>query len=77
MPTTSHSPLGPVLVGLGLLLVIVGLVAWAGGLSWLGRLPGDLRWERGTVRVYAPLASMLLVSLVATLVLRVVRRFRP
>ena len=76
MPT-SQSPLGPALVGLGLLLVIVGLVAWAGGLSWFGRLPGDLRWERGTVRVYAPLASMLLVSLVATVVVRVVRRFLP
>jgi hypothetical protein len=76
MPT-SQSPLGPALVGLGLLVVIVGLVAWAGGLAWFGRLPGDLRWERGTVRVYAPLASMLLVSLVATVLLRVVRRFLP
>ncbi len=75
--STSQSPLGPALVGLGLLLVIVGLVAWAGGLSWFGRLPGDLRWERGTVRVYAPLASMLLVSLVATVVLRLARRFLP
>ena len=74
MPTPS-SPLGPALVGLGLLLVVVGLVAWAGGLSWFGRLPGDLRWERGSVRVYAPLASMLLVSLVVTVVLRLARRF--
>ena len=73
----SQSPLGPALVGLGLLLVIVGLVAWFGGLSWFGRLPGDLRWERGAVRVYAPLASMLLVSIVATVILRVVRRFLP
>jgi hypothetical protein len=76
MPTSS-SPLGPALVGLGLLLVVVGLVAWAGGLSWFGRLPGDLRWERGAVRVYAPLASMLLVSLAATVVVRIVRRFLP
>ena len=72
-----QSPLGPLLVGLGLLLVLAGLVAWAGGLSWLGRLPGDLRWERGGVRVYAPLASMLLLSLVATVVLRLARRFLP
>jgi hypothetical protein len=76
MPTSS-SPLGPLLVGLGLVLVVVGLIAWAGGLSWFGRLPGDLRWERGAVRVYAPLASMLLVSLVVTVVLRLVRRFFP
>jgi hypothetical protein len=76
MPTSSSS-IGPLLVGLGLVIVVVGLVAWAGGLSWFGRLPGDLRWERGTVRVYAPIVSMLLVSLVATAVLRLVRRFFP
>ena len=57
-------------------LVVVGLVAWAGGLSWFGRLPGDVRVERGNVRVYAPIASMLLVSLVLTVLLRVLRRFR-
>ncbi|MGZ8491144.1 MAG: DUF2905 domain-containing protein [Gemmatirosa sp.] len=74
MPTSSSS-IGPLLVGLGLVIVVLGLVAWAGGLSWFGRLPGDLRWERGTVRVYAPIVSMLLLSLVATVVLRLARRF--
>ena len=74
MPAPS-SPLGPLLVGVGLLLVVVGLVAWAGGLSWFGRLPGDLRYERGAVRVFAPIASMLLVSLVLTLALAAARRF--
>ena len=73
MPPTS--PVGPVLVGLGLLLVVVGLVAWAGGLSWFGRLPGDVRVERDSVRVYAPIVSMLVVSVVVSLVLYVVRRY--
>ena len=63
MPASS-SPVGPLLVALGLVLVVVGLVAWAGGLSWFGRLPGDVRIERGGLRVYAPIASMLVVSLV-------------
>ena len=74
MPAPA-SPLGPLLVALGLLLVVAGLVAWAGGLSWFGRLPGDLRLERGSVRVYAPIASMLLVSVVLSVVAAVVRRF--
>jgi len=74
MPT-STSPIGPVLVALGLVLVVVGLVAWAGGLSWFGRLPGDVRLERGAVRVYAPIASMLLVSLVLSVGVALVRRF--
>ena len=69
------SPVGPALVGLGVLLVVVGLLAWAGGLSWFGRLPGDVRVERDSVRVYAPIVSMLVVSLVVSLVFYVVRRF--
>ncbi len=73
MPTPA-SPLGPVLVAVGLVLVVVGLAAWAGGLSWFGRLPGDVRIERGAVRVYAPLASMLLVSLVLSALAAVARR---
>ena len=75
-PSPSPGPsLGPLLVGLGLLMVVVGLVAWSGGLGWFGRLPGDIRIERGSVRVYAPIVSMLLVSIVVSVVLYVVRRF--
>jgi len=66
--------LGPLLVAAGLVLVVVGLLAWSGGLGWFGRLPGDVRLERGNVRVYAPIASMLLVSLALTVVLWIVRR---
>ena len=70
----SGRALGPVLVAAGLLLVVVGLLAWSGGLGWFGRLSGDVRIERGNVRIYAPIASMLLVSLALTAVLYVVRR---
>ena len=66
--------LGPLLVAAGLVLVVVGLVAWSGGLGWFGRLPGDVRLERGNVRVYVPIASMLVVSLVLSLVLYLARR---
>jgi hypothetical protein len=71
----SARAVGPLLVALGVLLVLVGLLASAGGLSWFGRLPGDLRLERGNVRVYAPLASMLVVSLALSAIVWVVRRF--
>ena len=66
---------GPTIVVVGLVIVAVGLLAWAGGLSWFGRLPGDVRIERDSVRVYAPIVSMLVLSVVASLVLYVVRRF--
>ncbi|HEU4698598.1 MAG TPA: DUF2905 domain-containing protein [Gemmatimonadales bacterium] len=66
---------GPLLVALGLALVVLGLAVWAGLLHWFGRLPGDLRFERPGVRVYFPLASMLVVSLLASLIAWLVRRF--
>lgn len=64
------------LMGLGLALVVAGLLVWSGALSWFGRLPGDLRIERPQVRVYVPLTSMLLVSLVLSLVMALLKRGR-
>ncbi|PJJ59812.1 DUF2905 domain-containing protein [Hymenobacter chitinivorans] len=68
---------GKILVLIGLGLVVLGAVVWLGGgslFSWFGRLPGDIRVERPGFRFYAPLASMLLLSLLLSLVLWLVRR---
>ena len=65
--------IGPFVVVAGIVIVVLGVLAWAGGLSWFGRLPGDIRIERGNVRIYIPLISMLLVSVVATILLSVLR----
>ena len=70
----SQSTWGPVLVTVGLVLVGVGALVWVGALGWLGRLPGDLRFEGERTTVYIPLASMVVISIVATLVLSLVRR---
>jgi hypothetical protein len=72
---TGSSP-GPIIVAIGIVVVLVGLVVWAGALSWFGRLPGDIRIERESTRVYIPLASMLLISIVLSLVMYVLNRFR-
>jgi hypothetical protein len=65
---------GPLLVVAGLAVVGFGLLVWAGGLGWFGRLPGDLRLEGGRSRVFVPVTSMLVVSLVLTVVVNVVLR---
>lgn len=71
----ASSPLGPTLVGIGILLVVVGLIAWAGGLSWFGRLPGDIRIETAHSRIYIPLVSMLVASVVVSVLLNLLGRF--
>jgi hypothetical protein len=65
---------GPALVAIGLLLVVVGLLAWGGALRWLGRLPGDLRFGSEHVRVYIPITSMLLVSVVVSILIAILVR---
>jgi len=67
---------GLTLVLAGLALVVVGLLIWSGALSWFGRLPGDLRWDNGRTRVFVPLTSMLLVSVILSLLAWLVRSLR-
>ena len=67
--------LGAVLVVVGVVVVVVGALAMAGALSWFGRLPGDIRIEGERTRLYVPIVSMLLVSLVLTVVVNVVLRW--
>jgi hypothetical protein len=50
-------------------LSVIGFLIYSCKLSWFGRLPGDIRYEGGRTRVYAPLASMLLLSLVFSLMM--------
>ncbi len=69
--------LGRLLVFLGLGLAAVGALIW--GLSRtnlpIGQLPGDFRFEFSNVSCFVPLATMLVVSLLLTLVLNVLIRF--
>jgi membrane protein implicated in regulation of membrane protease activity len=60
------------LIALGVVLILAGLLYWSGLLSWFGRLPGDIRIERETTRIYVPIVSMLVISVVLSLVLWVV-----
>jgi Protein of unknown function (DUF2905) len=66
---------GPLLVVLGLTIAGIGLMVWAGGLGWFGKLPGDIRIERDTVRIYIPLVSMLILSVALSLIWYLVNRF--
>jgi hypothetical protein len=65
---------GPAIVVLGVVVVLVGVLIWVGALGWFGHLPGDIRIEREGVRIYLPLVSGLVLSVVVSLVLYLVRR---
>jgi hypothetical protein len=68
-------PLGRLLIVAGLALAGLGLLLSLGGkIPGLGRLPGDFVIERGNFRLYLPLATSILLSLVLTGVLWLLRR---
>ena len=68
------SPLGPVLVVLGGVLVLAGLLVWSNLASWIGHLPGDIRILRPNTRIYIPITSMVVLSIILSIVLGVLRR---
>ncbi len=59
----------------GVCLIVIGLLAYSGGLNWFGKLPGDIRYESERTGVYIPIVSMLLVSLALSLIIYLVRKF--
>jgi len=62
------------LVGLGALLAVTGLLLYWGGFWWFGRLPGDIRYESESTRVFVPITSMILLSILLTALLNLARR---
>ena len=66
---------GKVLVIVGIVTVLVGLVFWSGLTpKWLGRLPGDIRIERGNSAFYFPIVTCIVISVLLSLIVSIFRR---
>ncbi len=66
---------GKMLFVLGVLTALVGLVLWTGfGRGWLGRLPGDIRYSKGSFTFCFPVVTCILISLVLTFLLWLFRK---
>ena len=76
VPTSMNATdLGRLLLYMGLgLAVLGGLVVLLGRVVDLGNLPGDLLYEGDNVRVYVPIATMIVLSVVLTLLLNLALR---
>jgi hypothetical protein len=70
MPSDVTDMAGRTILILGIVLVVAGLFLLLGPRlpGFVGRLPGDLSWSRGNVRVYVPLGTCILLSLVLTII---------
>jgi hypothetical protein len=64
------------LMMMGALLLVIGALLhfapWT--LNWFGRLPGDIRIETQQGKIFIPITSMLIVSVVLSVLLNLFRR---
>jgi len=66
---------GKILAVAGALIAVLGIIVMtAGKVPFIGRLPGDIVVERRNFTLYAPIATCLLLSLIVTVIYRLLGR---
>jgi hypothetical protein len=69
--------LGKFIMIIGMAVALVGLLMWSGFVpKWLGRLPGDIRIERGQSSFYFPIVTCIILSVVLSLIFSLFSMFR-
>lgn len=63
-----------ILILAGAVLILIGLLWPVLGKLGLGRLPGDIAFQRGGVSFYFPIVTCIVLSILATIVLWLLRR---
>lgn len=67
--------LGKLLIVIGVVTALIGLIFWSGfAPKWLGRLPGDIRIERGNSAFYFPIVTCVVISILLSLIFSLFRR---
>jgi hypothetical protein len=62
--------MGRFLLIIGVVTAVIGLILWSGfAPKWLGRLPGDIRIERGNSAFYFPIVTCIIISIVLSLII--------
>ncbi len=72
---TSDRPVGNTLILVGAGLILLGVIARLGLLSWFGNLPGDVRIENERTRVFAPITSMIVLTVVGSVLFNLFSRW--
>ena len=68
--------IGKWLISAGVIIALLGVLVMALGRAGLFKLPGDLEFGSKNWRIYFPIASCILISIVLTLVLWLISYFR-
>ena len=57
-----------IIVGVGIVLLGLALKYAPWLVNWFGKLPGDINFENPNSRIFVPITSMIVVSLIVTLI---------
>ena len=68
---------GKYIIVFGAAIIFLGIIVYFfhDKLHWIGRLPGDIRIEKGNTNFYFPLTTMILFSLLLTIVVNLLKKF--
>jgi hypothetical protein len=68
---------GKILIIIGIFTVIGGIILYFFGnkLGWIGKLPGDIRIEKENVKIYFPITTMILLSVIISIILAIIHKF--
>lgn len=71
MMKTRNEHMASLLMNLGVILFCIGvLLRYApGSFSWFGNLPGDIHYQTENTRVFIPITTMLLMSILGSFIL--------
>ena len=67
---------GKVIIITGIILVVAGMIVYFAGnrFAWFGHLPGDIRIEKENIRIYFPITTMLILSIVVSVVFWLIKK---
>jgi Protein of unknown function (DUF2905). len=71
-----NSDTGKYIIITGVLIVLLGVLIYFfhDKLTWIGRLPGDIRIEKENFKFYFPITTMIIFSLVITIIIQLIKR---
>ena len=71
------SQTGKFIILAGVIIVVIGIIIYffSDKLSFLGKLPGDIRIEKKNFRFYFPITTMIILSILLTVIINIIKRF--
>ncbi|MFW5980089.1 MAG: DUF2905 domain-containing protein [Halanaerobiales bacterium] len=73
-----YQNIGKTLIFVGILIAVVGITIYLFGknFSWFANLPGDIKMEGENFRLFIPITSMIVLSLLLNLILYIIKLFK-